>query len=132
VSVLVAPVIPAINDSELETLLERAAEAGVRHAGYVLLRLPLEVADLFRQWLAEHYPERAAHVMSLVQDTREGNDNSSRFGERMRGSGVWAQLLRDRFRLATRRLGMESARGIAMDTQQFRRPSPGGQLDLGW
>jgi DNA repair photolyase len=82
VGVLAAPMIPAVNDSELESILERVAEAGATHAGYVLLRLPQEVAELFRQWLEVHMPARAAHVMSLVQSTREGRDNSSQFGER--------------------------------------------------
>ncbi len=90
VGVLAAPIIPAVNDCELETILERSAEAGAMHAGYVLLRLPLEVKDLFRQWLSVHMPERAAHVMSLVNGARDGKDNSSQFGERMRGTGVWA------------------------------------------
>jgi DNA repair photolyase len=83
VGVLAAPMIPAVNDSELESILERVAEAGATHAGYVLLRLPQEVAELFRQWLEVHMPARAAHVMSLVQSTREGRDNSSQFGERI-------------------------------------------------
>jgi DNA repair photolyase len=131
VGVLAAPIIPAVNDSELEAILERVAEAGATEAGYVLLRLPLEVADLFRQWLQIHMPDRAAHVMSLVQGARGGQDNSSTFGERMRGTGVWAQLLRDRFRLACRRLGLPTGRRIALDTSQFRPPSRGGQMDLG-
>lgn len=132
VGVLAAPIIPAVNDSELEAILERVAEAGATEAGYVLLRLPLEVADLFRQWLHTHMPDRADHVMSLVQGTRGGHDNTAKFGERMRGTGVWAQLLRDRFRLACRRLGLSTGNRVELDTTQFRPPSRGGQMNLGF
>lgn len=128
---LIAPVIPAINDQELEAMVEDAAAAGVRSAGYVLLRLPLEVAEIFRQWLAVNMPDRAAHVMSLVQGTRDGRDNSPQFGERMRGTGAWAQLLRDRFRLACRKHGLSRERDMPpLDTTQFRPPSRGGQMAL--
>lgn len=130
VGILAAPMIPAVNDAELESILERAAEAGAQHAGYVLLRLPLEVADLFREWLGEHMPERAAHVMSLVQGTRGGQDNSATFGERMRGTGAWAQLLRDRFRLACRKHGLATGRGPPLVTTLFRPPARGGQMGL--
>ncbi len=132
VAVLAAPIIPAVNDSELESILERSADAGATHAGYVMLRLPLEVKDLFREWLAVHMPDRAAHVMSLVQDMRDGKDNSSEFGARMRGAGVWAQLLRDRFQLACRRLGLDTGRGIRLATNLFRPPETGGQMGLGF
>jgi DNA repair photolyase len=132
VGVLAAPIIPAVNDSELESMLERAAEAGATSAGYVLLRLPLEVADLFRQWLEVHMPDRAAHVMSLVQGARDGADNTAKFGERMRGTGAWAQLLRDRFRLACRKYGLNTGDRVPLDTGQFRPPSRGGQMDLGF
>jgi DNA repair photolyase len=131
VGALAAPMIPAVNDSELETIFARVAEAGATHAGYVLLRLPLEVADLFRQWLDTHMPDRAAHVMSLVQGTRGGRDNTSAFGERMRGTGTWAQLLRDRFRLACRKHGLAVGYGLRLDTTHFRPPSLSGQMDLG-
>jgi DNA repair photolyase len=127
---LIAPVIPAVNDQELEALVEDAAGAGAQSAGYVLLRLPLEVAGIFRQWLQTHLPERAAHVMSLLQDARGGRDNSATFGERMRGTGAWAQLVRDRFRLACRRHGLFPDRSRPLDTSLFRPPSRGGQIDL--
>ena len=130
VGVMAAPMIPAVNDAELETILERAAESGVRRAGYVLLRLPREVKDLFGAWLAEHLPERAAHVMSLVQATHGGHDNETRFERRMAGSGAWATLLRDRFRLACRRLGLNADRELALNTSLFRAPSGGGQMHL--
>ncbi len=132
VGVIVAPVIPQLTDRDLERILEAAAAAGASHAGWTMLRLPREVAPLFRAWLDAHYPLRAAHVMSLVRDVRGGRDNDPRFGERMRGQGEVAALIRDRFALASRRLGLDTARTPALDTTQFRPPRPpqGGQLDL--
>jgi DNA repair photolyase len=131
-AVMVAPVIPALTDQELESILEAAAEAGVRHAGYVLLRLPYEIKDLFREWLAEHYPDRAAHVMSVIRDMRGGRDNDPRFGTRMRGTGPYAELLRNRFRLACQRLSLNSARRAELTTALFHPPTPpGSQLRLG-
>lgn len=130
VGVLAAPMIPAVNDAELEDILRCAAEAGATHAGYVLLRLPLEVADLFRQWLQTHMPDREQHVMSLMRETHGGRESSAAFGERMRGRGSWAGLLRDRFRLACRRHGLDTGHGIALDTSLFRPPSRSGQMGL--
>jgi DNA repair photolyase len=131
-AVMVAPVIPALTDHELESILAAAAEAGVRQAGYVLLRLPYEIKDLFREWLAEHYPDRAAHVMSLIRDMRGGRDNDPRFGTRMRGTGPYALLLRNRFRLACQRLSLNSPRPEGLRTSLFRPPTPpGSQLRLG-
>ena len=130
--VMVAPVIPAITDPEMERILEACAGAGVRSAGYVLLRLPYEVKDLFREWLAAHYPDRAAHVMSLVHGMRGGRDNDPRFGSRMRGTGPYALLLRNRFALACQRLKLNSTSRGALDTTLFQPPGPGGaQLRLG-
>src|SRR5437879_13166152 len=106
---MVAPVIPALTDHEMESMLEAAAGAGARWAGYVLLRLPYEVKDLFRDWLAEHYPDRAAHVMSLIREMRGGRDNDPRFGSRMRGTGPIAELLRNRVKLPGRRPTLEPA-----------------------
>lgn len=131
VGVMAAPMIPAVNDSELESILERAAEAGATHAAYTLVRLPLEVKDLFREWLAHHLPDRAAHVMSLLQEARGGRDNDPRFGARMRGQGAWAQLLSDRFHLACRRLKLDGRREVDLDATQFRPPRTTPQLDLG-
>ena len=132
VGVMAAPMIPAVNDSELEEILERATEAGARRAGYSLLRLPHEVKDLFREWLQQHMPDRAAHVMSLIQDARGGRDNDPGFGRRMLGTGAWAQLLTDRFRLAVKRLGLRSDREVALRTDLFRPPREATpQLDLG-
>jgi DNA repair photolyase len=130
--VMVAPVIPAITDHEMERILEACAAAGVRWAGYVLLRLPYEVKDLFREWLAEHYPERAAHVMSLIHEMRGGRDNDPRFGSRMRGTGPYALLLRSRFKLACQRLKLNSTTRGSLATTLFRPPGPAGaQLRLG-
>jgi DNA repair photolyase len=127
--VLVAPIIPAVNDSEIEAILGAVAAAGALRAGYVLLRLPHEIKDLFRQWLDEHYPERAEHVMSLIRGTRGGRENDPRFGTRMRGTGHWAELLRDRFALACRQRGLN--RPMApLETARFRAPRLDGQLRL--
>jgi DNA repair photolyase len=130
--VMVAPVIPALTDHELEGILAAAAQAGVRWAGYVLLRLPYEIKDLFAEWLAEHYPERAEHVMSLIRAMRGGRDNDPRFGSRMRGTGPYAVLLRNRFRIACRRLNLNSAARDTLNTALFCPPAPAGsQLPLG-
>jgi DNA repair photolyase len=133
VGALVAPVIPAINDHEIEHILEAVAQAGARGAAYVMLRLPYEVKDLFREWLERHYPLRAAHVMSLVRDIRGGRDNDPNFGSRMVGSGAFAELVRRRFDVACRRLALNAARSPALDTTLFRVPrAPDAQLNLGF
>jgi DNA repair photolyase len=131
VGVLVAPVIPAVNDAEMERIVELAAAAGADSAAYIPLRLPHEVAQLFRDWLQAHFPERAAHVMALVQSMRGGRDNDPRFGARMRGTGEYAGLLAQRFALACRRNGLTPREGGELDTTLFRRPHPAGQMDLG-
>jgi len=129
---MVAPVIPALNDHEIEVILEACAQAGVRRAAYVLLRLPYEIKDLFREWLAEHYPQRAAHVMSLIRDMRGGRDNDPSFGTRMRGTGPYAELLRNRFHIACRRLGINGGPRLELDTTRFTPPVlAGAQLRLG-
>jgi len=122
VGVLVAPVIPQLNDKDLEAILEAAAAAGATSAGWIMLRLPLEVAPLFRAWLDQHFPLRAAHVMSLIQQLRGGRDYDSTFGTRMRGTGNFAALIEKRFELATRRLGLNQGRGEGFDTSKFRPP----------
>jgi len=125
VGVMVAPVIPAITDHELEAILAAARDAGASAASYVLLRLPHEVAPLFREWLAEHHPQRAKHVISLIAQARGGKDYDSRFGVRMRGTGPYAELLRARFALASRKLGFESGRvRHELSTHLFRAPRP--------
>jgi DNA repair photolyase len=133
VGALVAPVIPAINDHEIEHILSAVAQAGARTAGYVMLRLPYEVKDLFREWLAEHYPLRAAHVMSLVNDLRGGRDNDPNFGSRMRGTGTFAELMRRRFDVTCRKLNVNTVRRVPLDTLLFRPPPPAeAQLNLGF
>ncbi|MDH3195398.1 MAG: radical SAM protein, partial [Hyphomicrobiales bacterium] len=113
-----------------ERLLEAAHTAGAREAGYVLLRLPLEVAPLFRQWLAAHYPDRADHVLSLVRAMRGGKDYDAAWGKRMRGSGPYAWQIGRRFELATRRLGLNCER-VQLRTDLFTPPVPvGGQMAL--
>lgn len=108
--VLVAPVIPALTDTEVERILEAAHDAGASAAGYVMLRLPLEVHDIFVEWLAQHYPGRQRHVLSLIEQIRDGRRNDSTFGQRMKGSGIFADLLEKRFRHACRRLGLNQQR----------------------
>ncbi len=131
VGVMTAPIIPVITDSELETILDRARDAGASSAGYVLLRLPFEIKDLFRQWLAVHAPLAAEHVMARVRDIRGGKENDARFGSRMRGQGVYADLIRHRFQLACRRLGLVYRDRLQLDLSRFRPPAASGdQLGL--
>jgi len=119
--VLVAPVIPQLNDRDLEAIVEAAAKNGAISADWILLRLPLEVAPLFREWLDAHYPLRAAHVMSLVQQSRGGRDYDSTFGARMRGTGEFAALIERRFALAVQRFGLNQTRP-PLDRSRFRPP----------
>ncbi|KFA24525.1 DNA repair photolyase, partial [Xanthomonas vasicola pv. vasculorum NCPPB 1326] len=121
---MAAPVIPWINDHELEAILQAAAAAGAHSASYVLLRLPHEVAPLFRDWLQTHHPQRAEHVMSTIQQLRGGKDYDSAFGTRLRGQGVYADLLARRFALAHRRAGFDARPMAALDCSAFRRPVP--------
>jgi DNA repair photolyase len=127
--VLVAPVIPFLTDSAVEKVLEAAREAGATMAGYVLLRLPYEVKDLFKAWLEEHYPLKASHVMSRVRDMRGGKEYDPEFGSRMRGEGKFAELLAKRFKVACQRLNFNRNRE-SLDTARFRPPQRGGQLAL--
>jgi DNA repair photolyase len=125
--VMVAPVIPQLNDRDLEAILEAAAQAVRQGAGWVMLRLPLEVAPLFRDWLATHYPDRAAHVMSLVQNLRGGKDYRSEWGTRMRGAGVFADIIEKRFEVACRRFGLnEEGARVKLDRSKFRPPARDG------
>ncbi len=129
-AVMTAPLIPALNDMELERILDSAKAAGAREAGYVLLRLPLEVADLFREWLVTHFPDKARHVLALMQQMRGGKDYDSAFGSRMRGEGPYAWTLGRRFEIAARRLGLDG-RSAKLSTAHFRHPKPmGEQLSL--
>ncbi|MDE2285615.1 MAG: PA0069 family radical SAM protein [Hyphomicrobiales bacterium] len=129
-STLVAPVIPAINDAEIERILEAVASTGVRHAGYVLLRLPLEVRDLFREWLMENFPDRHRHVFKLIRDMRGGKDYDSSFGRRMTGSGPIAWMIGRRFEIACEKLGF-NATSVKTTTRHFSPPlAASDQLSL--
>ncbi len=127
--VFVAPVIPFLTDSELENILQAAHEHGARTAAYTLLRLPYELKDLFKDWLATHYPLKAEHVMSRLREMRGGKENDSEFGSRFSGNGLFAQLLSKRFRLACERLGFNREEG-ELDTSKFIRPNLSGQQSL--
>lgn len=128
--VSIAPVIPSITDEYIEAILQAAARHGVTSASWILVRLPHEVAPLFREWLATHFPDRADKVMATIRSVRAGKDNDPGFVSRMKPKGVWAELYRRRFRLACRRYGLEFARALPLDCSQFRRPETGGQLRL--
>ncbi|QZH74570.1 MAG: PA0069 family radical SAM protein [Erythrobacter sp.] len=125
----ISPIIPAITDEFMEEIVTRAAAMDVQSCGWIPLRLPHEVAPLFREWLAVHFPERAGKVMAIVQSIRGGRDNDPDFHTRMRPTGVWADLFRARFRLACRRAGLGKA-DFTLDCSQFRRPESTGQLRL--
>ncbi|MEZ5995283.1 MAG: PA0069 family radical SAM protein [Hyphomonadaceae bacterium] len=120
-TVMVAPIVPAINDSEIEAILEACAQAGASAAGYVALRLPHEIKTLFREWLAEHFPDRAARVMALVRQMRGGRDYDPEWSKRQRGEGPYARLIAGRFARACRSLGLDRPR-LALDHTQFRPP----------
>ncbi len=120
-AVLAAPMIPGLNDAELEKILERASRAGARHAGYILLRLPLELSAMFEAWLAAHYPERARHVLSLIRETRAGALNDSRFHDRFTGHGPYADLLSKRFVRAAKQWGFEAR--TPLETRHFACPN---------
>jgi DNA repair photolyase len=128
VGVLVSPVIPMVTDADLEEILVQARAAGATQASYAIVRLPHEVAQLFREWLALHMPERAGHVMSLVRQMRGGADNDARFGVRMKGEGVFAELIAHRFKVATRRLGYLRREDFELRRDLFRPPTPQGSL----
>jgi DNA repair photolyase len=128
VYVSIAPVIPAITDHEIEHLIERAAEAGAKYAFFIPVRLPWEVAPLFRAWLDAHFPDRAAKVMATIRSIRGGRDNDPGFGTRMQGAGPWADLLRTRFQIACRKHGLNRDR-VALRCDLFRPPAgPQGEL----
>jgi len=131
VGVMFAPVIPMVNDAELEAVLEATRDAGADSAGYVVVRLPHELKTLFREWLEQHLPLRAEHVLSLIQQLRGGRDYDATFGARMRGEGVFAQLIAKRFELAHQRLGFKGGRERVLDCSQFiapRVPTAQGEL----
>jgi DNA repair photolyase len=131
--VLTAPMIPGLNDAELEKLLEAAARAGARHAGYVLLRMPHELRQMFEEWLHTHFPDRAKHVLSLIRETRAGALNDSRFHHRFTGQGIYADLLLRRFARAARQWGLDESRE-GLDCTRFAVPegkaAPAAQMSL--
>jgi DNA repair photolyase len=129
-AVMAAPMIPALNDSEMERILDAAAHAGVKEAGYTLLRLPLEVRDLFREWLMANYPDRYRHVFTLIRDMRGGKDYDSQWGTRMKGTGPMAWMIGRRFEIACEKLGLNKRRS-KLTTAHFDQPRRGSeQLDL--
>ncbi len=129
-SVMMAPMIPALNDAEIENVLAKAADAGAIGAGYVLLRMPLEIKDLFAEWLEAHYPDRAGRVLSLMRQMRGGKLYDAQWGKRMSGAGPYAKVISRRFRLAAERLGLNKI-SRPLDTSQFKRPpAVGDQLGL--
>ena len=132
VSLLLAPVIPAVNDAEIETILERAAAHGARRASWILLRLPHELKRIFAAWLKTHLPDRADHVMSLIRQSRGGRDYDHRFGHRQRGQGPYARMIGDRFRAACRRNGLNAGAGDGeLRCDLFRAPGQ-RQMTLGF
>jgi len=128
-AVMTAPIIPALNDSAMESILEAAKNAGATSAGYVLLRLPRELVGLFEEWLALHAPLKATHVMSLVRQSRGGKEYDSAFGSRMRGKGLFAEMIAQRFKLAVKRLELSSH--TKLDTSRFRPPPKEGPQQVG-
>lgn len=127
--VMAAPMIPILNDHELENIIKAAHDAGARSAQYILLRLPLEVADLFQEWLHQHYPLKAEHVMNRVRESRGGKAYDAAFHQRLRGSGSYADLIGQRFRLISKKLALANALP-ALRTDLFRKPSANGQMSF--
>jgi len=130
VRVMAAPMIPMINDFELEHILEAAKKAGANHAGYTFIRLPYEVKDLFKEWLRTHYPQRAEHVMSLIKQMRGGKEYDATFGKRMRGEGEFANLLATRFQLACKRFKLNERSGVELQENLFKKPGQSMQFSL--
>jgi DNA repair photolyase len=129
VGVSIAPVIPFVTEPDLERVLEACAEAGATSASYIVLRLPWEVAPLFKDWLAAHFPQRAERVMARIHDMRGGKDYDASFAHRKKGEGAWAEMLSQRFNRAVKRLGLnERHRGI-LDVSQFCRPPSPKEAD---
>jgi DNA repair photolyase len=127
---MTAPLIPGLNDHEIDALLQAAHDVGTRRAGYVLLRMPFEIKDLFRDWLAENFPDRAKKVINLIRGTRGGKDYDSEFFTRGKGKGPYAELIGQRFRAACRRLDMNRAPHPADFSKFSPPPAPGDQLRL--
>jgi DNA repair photolyase len=130
VRVMVAPIIPFITDFEMEQILKNAALNGAQHASYTLIRLPHEVKDLFKEWLAEHFPERANHVMNIIRDMRGGKDYDAIFGKRMHGEGEYAHLLASRFKVACKKFNLNTKPSTDLNTNLFKKMNVSNQLDL--
>ena len=128
--VMIAALVPALNDKTLEQVLEAAAAAGAKEAAYVILRLPNELKEVFKEWLAAHYPDRAAHVVSIIRQMRGGKDNDPNFGSRMTGTGNYAELIEKRFDIACRRFGINRRAPPELDCTRFRPPARHGQMTL--
>ena len=126
--VMIAPVIPGLNDDEIPRILQAAANSGALFAGYVVLRLPFSVKDLFTDWLERHYPGEKGKILDRIRSLRGGKLNDSNFGQRMKGQGIWARQFKDLFKLGCRRAGMEN-KPPRLTTEHFRPPS-GQQLML--
>jgi len=129
VGIIIGPVIPFINDHEIEAILEAAASAGAQQAGWIMLRLPYELDELFQDWLQRHFPDRAGHVMNRIRDLRGGKSYDSTFGQRMTGTGPYADLIRQRFRNKVRKLGLDVRKQDFLRTDLFRHPA-GDQMAL--
>lgn len=130
-TLLMAPIIPAINDHEVEAVVAAAARAGAKSAHYIFLRLPFEVKDLFTDWLIEHYPMRARHVMNLIGDARDGRANETKFGKRMSGNGPYAMMINKRFAKSCREHGLVAREDTELNTQLFEQQRPGNaQMSL--
>lgn len=125
-SVMMGPVIPGLTDCEIERILESAATAGAREAGYIILRLPLEVSPIFKEWLLRHAPDRYRHVLSLIRSMRGGKDYDAEWGKRMKGTGPYAWQIGRRFEIAAKRLGLNQEKR-RLRTDLFRQPQPGGE-----
>jgi DNA repair photolyase len=126
---MVAPIIPGLNDQEIERILDSSLAAGAREAGYVVLRLPLEVAPIFKDWLLRHYPDRYRHVMSLIRSMRDGKDYDAEWGKRMKGAGPYAWQIGRRFEIAAKKLGLNTRR-TTLRTDQFIAGKQSEQLML--
>ena len=123
---MMAPIIPGLNDAEIERVLDAVANAGAKEAGYVILRLPLEVSPIFKEWLLRHYPDRYRHVMSLVRSIRDGKDYDAEWGKRMKGSGPYAWQIGRRFEITAKRLGLNTERR-SLRTDLFKPPARAGE-----
>jgi DNA repair photolyase len=129
VGVMTAPIVPGLTDQEIPALIEAAAKAGATRAGWVMMRLPWQIKDVFLEWVRREFPERAAKIESRIRDVRGGNLSDPRFGKRMRGEGPWAEQIKSLHAVACKRHGMNAGRA-ELSSESFRRPEVGGQMGL--